>query len=353
MFVLDQITVNLNNPGQRQRIYASIGDSGTRAVEVKLITNDGDWLVPEGVSCVIRFAKADGHQGVYYTLPDGSNAWNAKGNVLTVGIAAQVLTCPGIVAVSAQLVSGTESLGIFGFDIHVVHDQLADLEESSDYFSVDDLEEINAALAGIISGLDRKAPAGYGLGDINGKVVTNANEATRNGWYTIHNGGSNLPGTSYGGSIHVKSYSTGNIIQHLYYTGHGGGECRRICTDGTWGQWEYVTPPAYAGVEYRTTERWNGKVVYTIALGTGQLPNNSVLSLTDCYTATNIIRASGATNNGSRMNFPAKWQEWDSASNTMLTKEIGLMAASWGASVFTNYDASSINATIQVWYTKD
>lgn len=122
------------------------------------------------------------------------------------------------------------------------------------------------------------APTGYGLGGTNGKVVTDANNATNNGWYTIYNGGSNLPGTSFGGSIHVKAYPTGNIIQNLYYTGHGGGECRRICTDGTWGQWEFVTPPMYAGVEYRTTERYNGKAVYTKLLDCGTVTNGKAVN---------------------------------------------------------------------------
>lgn len=149
-----------------------------------------------------------------------------------------------------------------------------------------------------------------------------------------------------GGFIHSFHYS-GQEFQRFY--GMNGELLQRI----KGGEWEWENPPMALGVEYRTTERWQGKAVYTIAFGTGQLPNNSVLSLTDCYTATNIIRASGATNNGSRMSFPTTWHEWDSASSTMITKEVGLMVASWGASVFTNYDASSVNATIQIWYTKD
>ena len=341
MFVLDQITINLNNPGQRQRIYASVGDSGTRAVEVKLITNDGDWHIPDGVSCVIRFAKADGHQGVYYSLPDGSNAWTVSGNVLTCVLAEQVLTCPGIVEVAAVLAHGTERLGVFGFDIHVTHDAMAELEASSDYFSIESLEEINAAFAGILSDLDRKAPAGYGLGNADGKVVTDANDATNNGWYTVYNGGSNLPGTSYGGSIHVKAYPAGNIIQHLYYTGHGGGECRRICTDGTWGEWEYVIPPLYAGVEYRTTERYNSKAVYT--------------KLLDCGTVVNLKAVNHGAGGGLIRMAPV--------CSGILSTSINDPNDTWGWVVSADQTAVRIhcgsdiagNASwkVQIWYTKD
>lgn len=351
MFVLDQITINLNNPGQRQRIYASVGDSGTRAVEVKLITNDGDWHIPDGVSCVIRFAKADGHQGVYYSLPDGSNAWTVSGNVLTCVLAEQVLTCPGIVEVSAMLAHGTERLGVFGFDIHVAHDAMAELEASSDYFSIESLEEINAAFAEITSDLGRKAPAGYGLGGTNGAVVTDANNATNNGWYTVYNGGTNLPGTSFGGSIHVKAFPANNIIQHLYYTGHGGGECRRICVDGVWGQWEYIAPALYVGLEYRTTERYMGKAVYTLLVDLGTLPvsENKYVYPSIPNNATIVSIAGIATDGKYYYPFPL--------ANANGVR--GVIFTAFDANnqfyvcVRANQDCSALTAKVEIKYTKD
>lgn len=341
MFVLDQITINLNYPGQRQRIYASVGDSGTRAVEVKLITNDGDWHIPDGVSCVIRFVKADGHQGVYYSLPDGSNAWTVSGNVLTCVLAEQVLTCPGIVEVSAVLVQGTERLGVFGFDIHVAHDAVAELEESSDYYSIEDLEEINAAFANLTSDLGRKAPAGYGLGGTNGAVVTDANNATNNGWYTVYNGGTNLPGTSFGGAILVKAFFTNNIIQTLYYSGHNGGECRRICTDGIWGQWEFSTPPMYAGIEYCTMERFNGKSVYT--------------KLIDCGTVTNGKAVSHGAGGGLIRMAPVCSGILSTSINNQTDDWAWVVSADQTAVRMTCGSGIAGNASwkVQIWYTKD
>lgn len=53
----------------------------------------------------------------------------------------------------------------------------------------------------------------------------------------------------------------------------------------TWQPWEFVNPPMLAGVEYRTTERWNGKPVYTAfidcqywAVGKTVTPENITLS---------------------------------------------------------------------------
>ena len=41
------------------------------------------------------------------------------------------------------------------------------------------------------------------------------------------------------------------------------------------GVMEWVNPPMIPGVEYRTTERWNGKPVYATLLDFGALPNNN------------------------------------------------------------------------------
>ena len=44
---------------------------------------------------------------------------------------------------------------------------------------------------------------------------------------------------------------------------------------GAWGEWEWVNPPMTLGQEYRTTERWNGKPVYTKIINAGQLPSSA------------------------------------------------------------------------------
>ena len=219
MFVLDQITINLNNPGQRQRIYASLGDSETRAVQVKLITNAGEWLIPDDISCVTRFTKADGHKGVYYKMPDGGEAWSISGSVLTLKLAPQVLTCPGLVELSAALVRGTERLGLFSFEIHVAHDPLVDMGESSDYFTLDNLEQINSAFAGLSSMLT----AGIA------RCISGVES-------TDH------PGCYY--------RDVGNTI-------------------------EWINPPMMLGVEYRTAQRWDGSAVFTKIVDIGVLPASS------------------------------------------------------------------------------
>lgn len=120
------------------------------------------------------------------------------------------------------------------------------------------------------------APAGYGLG-ANAPYAVDMNNAVINGWYRC--GGSvtkNYPllfpgaGGAYGvlfvqtrdGSVYqeVRYY---NYVAHRYYNGN----------TGEWSEWEYVNPPMQVGTEYRTTERYMGKPVYTKVLNFGVLPN--------------------------------------------------------------------------------
>jgi hypothetical protein len=50
-------------------------------------------------------------------------------------------------------------------------------------------------------------------------------------------------------------------------------ELTRWKQSGVWQPWEWEHPPMQLGVEYRTTERWNGKAVYAKAFDFGALPN--------------------------------------------------------------------------------
>ena len=62
-----------------------------------------------------------------------------------------------------------------------------------------------------------------------------------------------------------------------------GSVCKREKRAGTWTPWEWVNPPLALGVEYRTTERYLGKPVYTtivnfgaISAGTNTIAHNLV-----------------------------------------------------------------------------
>lgn len=67
---------------------------------------------------------------------------------------------------------------------------------------------------------------------------------------------------------------------------------QRTLSSGAWGPWEYVNPPMEKGKEYRTTERWLGKPVYTQLLDLGKAYNDPGLTpgIHVVYGVTRIIR---------------------------------------------------------------
>ena len=121
------------------------------------------------------------------------------------------------------------------------------------------------------------APAGYGLGgfaqDVTGK---NLNDIAHNGFYQWSTA-INSP-FDWGYMLHIESGESATQIAYAiaYTDGYlNATKTRKKVGWGTWGEWEWVNPPMGLGVEYRTTERWQGKSVYAMAVDFGTMPNST------------------------------------------------------------------------------
>ena len=136
----------------------------------------------------------------------------------------------------------------------------------------------------IDTALQNKAPAGYGLGATS-KFLTSAddvNDIWQSGWYRYDSGDIPQNGITLS-NLHVMrvdGYSSGVFVQTVY--GLTDSTSYQICSvarrfryDTKITPWEYENPPMILGKEYRTTERWKGKPVYTIAFDFGELPKAS------------------------------------------------------------------------------
>lgn len=116
------------------------------------------------------------------------------------------------------------------------------------------------------------APSGYGLGGSCQNSDEHADNLKKIGWYVVRNG---APDYNWWYVNVVVNYSNVVIVQDAYhYAGtttppYAARKCTRTYFDGTWSPWEWVNPKMELGVEYRTTERWNGQVVYTILIDCG------------------------------------------------------------------------------------
>ena len=145
------------------------------------------------------------------------------------------------------------------------------------------------------------APAGYGLGESNALSVEDCNTAVKTGLYSFAYNTINRPEhLGYGVIFPIARLESSNakeIIQIAKGCGTGTGvgsfqnriTAVRSTEDGiTWTEWEYENPPMVLGVEYRTTERWNGQSVYVKLVDCGQGPATGAMNLFPSV-GTNIV----------------------------------------------------------------
>jgi hypothetical protein len=207
---------------------------------------------------------------------------------------------------------------------------------------------LNHIEAGIAQTYSDLAPAGYGLGTY-GTWVNDLNAADRCGYYSWTSTAQNIPFDN--GNMFVIRRSDGRLTQigiDPLMVGHGGIVIRHY-TGSTWLPWAWLNPPLNLGVEYRTTERHNGKVVYIIRLTVGELVNNGTTQTTVPSTPTEIVELYGTVKSNSyteELPFPL----------ITLSGEVGGRLYKTGARsivVKTFADYSGYTATATVKYTKD
>lgn len=127
--------------------------------------------------------------------------------------------------------------------------------------------------------LARCAPTGYGLGAKSGRSVlfSKIDTAKEFGLWTIwgDEGIKTVNNISFNyAKMLVVPLDENAVTQMLYPVGEPNRLLTRSCVSGVWGEWESDNPPMEIGKEYRTTERYMGKPVYTMLFDMGQLANN-------------------------------------------------------------------------------
>ena len=131
MTITHKLKLDLQRKGELQRIDVVQGDALTRQVDLVLENGGKPWLFPI-CEPVARYCKPDGTMGVYDTLPTGAPAFSYAGNMLTLVLAPQMLTCPGVVQVQVEMNDQELKLATFTFLV-VVEPGVALYGESEDY----------------------------------------------------------------------------------------------------------------------------------------------------------------------------------------------------------------------------
>lgn len=188
----------------------------------------------------------------------------------------------------------------------------------------------------IISGMPNEI-ADLGLNNSGMYLFMRGNNAHR--LTMLHIYGATSSTTSYL-NYGCYAYTTNQVIwylgerQNATYT-----DCRyRTAADG---EIEWINPPMVLATEYRTTERYNGKPVYTKAISFGSLPNASVSAVAhNAANVENILSCVGTLSNGSSL--PYAGENYNMYCQSNKTK----------ISIVTTSDASSFTAVVTIKYTK-
>lgn len=187
----------------------------------------------------------------------------------------------------------------------------------STYYTTGDVDTL---LAG-------KAPAGYGLGESQGRHVANASvdTLTKNGWYYLYDGVTGGPSgySIYHATLFVSSSRSDlTKVQRLILATSGlqGYELRRVYNDTAWLPWEWVNPPMVVGTEYRTTERYLGKPVYVKLIDFGAGANNAEKSVEHGASNAIVIDYGGYAKSSSTTALSVPWKTHStlSASDTVI-----------------------------------
>ena len=117
------------------------------------------------------------------------------------------------------------------------------------------------------------APAGYGFGEQSAKAQ-DWNHHYRSGCYKEKTNSPDGNTVWYGISC-VSHYGEVANIAFNPDSANGFTMALRHQKSGIYEEWEYLNPPMLEGVEYCTTERFNGKPVYAQLFNCGALPNAS------------------------------------------------------------------------------
>lgn len=131
------------------------------------------------------------------------------------------------------------------------------------------------------------APAGYGLGT-EGKVVEEIDSLFGTGVY-LWEDAIQYPFRA-GLCLHIERFKSGSYATQYCFKSdtYNPTMCVRNKAECIWGEWEWENPPMSPGVEYRTTERWNGRPVYAKTIECGALGNNTADDITH-YTANIVV----------------------------------------------------------------
>lgn len=291
MIVSTPISADLLSPGFPPLVHAVQGEQYSRQIVMHLYHGGIPWIVPGGVYVAMRYAKPDKTTGYYDTLPDGSQAWSASENTVTVQLAPQMLTVPGVVQAQLEVIQNQSILATFPLRLNVAADVAAPVKQSEDYVNwlkwlQDGLHQAlkDAAASGEFTG---PSPT-LDVNTVEYQAGTRADTPPQGAWLSSP---PSVPQGQYLWMKHTSKWNNSNPITEysVAYQGQDGADAQletntvhyQIGTSGSTppsGEWLSTIPAPQPGKYFwtRRVKKWNtgaAKTDYSVAYaGTNGTP---------------------------------------------------------------------------------
>lgn len=159
MKITHDLKIDLARPEIVPPVAVVQGDTYTRAVKISLYANGEPWAPPADCTAAVGFLKPDGASGLYDKLPNGEVAATVDGSTVTAILAPEVTTCPGTVMASIVFYDESmDTLATFPFQVLVERNPAAGTPLSNNYYTLQNLDQINAAYNDLLVLLTAKLP---------------------------------------------------------------------------------------------------------------------------------------------------------------------------------------------------
>ena len=159
----------------------------------------------------------------------------------------------------------------------------------------------------------------------------------------------NCPTTS---SAYLETWGSQEDIRFQRITTEGGSQAQRRYYNNAWTEWEWKNPPLITGKEYRTTERWNGHVVYVRGVSCGTLTTGrkvvEVPDLANCIPISTMGYVNQGSNNYTMV--PSIYYSTDEDSTIVVL--VNTTGVTGNIQLFVGAGYAGKTATVQVKYFK-
>ena len=135
MKVTQKLKIDLARRTTVPQIDAVQGDSA-RILEIDLLSDGKSWEIPSDTQVMVRYCNTAGGGGTYDALEDGTRAWSASYNKLTVAVAPAVCAVSGDTQLQVILMHNSVQISTFAVILRVQRAAVA-VQESGDYVNLE------------------------------------------------------------------------------------------------------------------------------------------------------------------------------------------------------------------------